>query len=214
MNRGCLKLVKDQSMISIIRDDKGIALVTSLMLTLITMTIISALFYVMTQSVQMSGANKRYKTVLQAAYGASDIVSKDILKKIFDGYSSPTALASQYPSLAGFSADPCLRSKVNNNTADWPATCSSNFAANIQPDVTFLLQATSNQPFRVFAKVVDTSKGNTDKSDVSTLRETHNVTDSFAAAGETIPNTFRIEVQSERDQNPQERAKLSVLYAY
>ncbi len=201
-------------MSAFIRDNKGIALVTSLMLTLISMTIITALFYVMSQSILMSGANKRYKTVLQAAYGTSEIVSKDIIKKIFDGYSSSSALAEQYPTLAGFSADPCIRSKVNNNTVDWPAACNNSFAANIQPDVTFLLQATSNQPFRVYAKIVDTFKGNTDKSDVPTLREAHNVTDASGAAGETIPNTFRIEVQSERAQNPLERAKLSVLYAY
>jgi hypothetical protein len=82
------------------------------------------------------------------------------------------------------------------------------------PDITFLLQATTKSPFKVYAKIIDTFQGNTDTANNKNLREALNVTDSVAESGQTITSSYSIEVQTERSTNPQEKANLSVLYAY
>jgi len=69
-----------------IRNNKGVALVTSLMLTLISLTIIMALMYMITQSTQVSGASKRYKTALDAGYGGSELFTKDILPFLLENF--------------------------------------------------------------------------------------------------------------------------------
>src|ERR1039458_2481388 len=63
----------------LICNEQGIALVTSLMITLISLTMIMALLYMMTTGIQVSGMQKRYKTVVDATYGGADVVAKDIL---------------------------------------------------------------------------------------------------------------------------------------
>lgn len=199
----------------IINNQSGVALVTSLMLTLISLTIVMSLLYMVTSGIQASAANKRYKTVLQAAYGATDLVTKDVIKKVFEGYSTSAKLQSQYPTVAGFTVDPCINQKINKNSDAWTSACQpSSLSARQSPDLTFLLQATSNQPFRVYAKVVDTFIGNTDTAYNSNLSSALNVTESRSETGELKPSSYRIEIQAERSNNPQERANISVLYAY
>ena len=72
-------------------NQKGIALVTSLMLTLISLTLVMFLMYMITSSVKLSGANKRYKTALEASYGGVDIVANEVMPQLFSNMSSPTS---------------------------------------------------------------------------------------------------------------------------
>ena len=71
-----------------LKDNSGIALITSLMFTLISLTIVMALLYMVTQSTRVSGANKRYKTALEASYGGSELFTKDILPYLLQKYDS------------------------------------------------------------------------------------------------------------------------------
>jgi hypothetical protein len=169
-----------------------------------------------TRSIQISGANKRYRTVLQSAYGASEVVTKDILVKAFSGYSTATSLQSEYSGkLESFSASDCVGQKFNLDTGKWSEDCKpATFSPADQPDLSFKLQATTSTPFQVHAKIVDTFVGNTDTSYNSNLREALNVTESITESGKTIPSTYRVEIEAERANNPEEKAKLSVLYAY
>jgi hypothetical protein len=88
--------------------------------------------------------------------------------------------------------------------------------------MTFVLKSTltglqSNPGFKVYTKIVSTPvKGNTDKADKPNLRKGENVIESaeVEGTGVTIPTTYRVEVRAERETNPQEKANISVLYAY
>lgn len=207
--------MKKPDMKTLLRDESGIALVTALMLTLVSLTVVMSLMYIITSGTKISAANKRYSTVLQSAYGATDLVSKDIIVKVFEGYSTASRLQSEFTTISTFSVNSCINQKVLRNTNKWDSACQiSSFSPKQSPDLSFILQSTSNQPFQVYAKIVETSVGNTENASNANLSDALNVTESTMQSGETKPSSFRIEIQSERSNNPQERAILSVLYAY
>lgn len=225
----------------VLNNEKGIALVTSLLLTLISLAIVSALMYFVMTGLQLSAAGKRYKNVVEAGYGGVSLTVNEIIPRlnaaIFGNFSSgsTSGVGELLTSYAGsgnidlqLSNLDCLKQKLDNSTVDWGSTCSAqskNMDPKVSPDFTFLLKSSQNPAFafnetpafRVYSKIVDTPvKGNTDKSDRPNLRKGENVTDSagIEGTGVTIPTTYRIEVRAEREMNPQEKSNISVLYAY
>jgi Tfp pilus assembly protein PilX len=66
------------------RNEKGIALVMALMISLVVMLIIVGTLYLITQSTSMSGAGKRYATASEAADGAVEVM-KDAVNLMMVG---------------------------------------------------------------------------------------------------------------------------------
>ncbi len=222
----------------LLASQKGIALVTALMLTLISLTIIMYLLYMITSGAKLSGANKRYKTALEASYGSTDLVIKEILPAIFSktiagGGSTPwaTSLTGLYASPMGFypndnTHDACLMDKLTKSPSNWGSTCSKSSNPKESPDFSIKLNSTSSDPFTVYTKIIDTicsdkrsyPIGKCTGSDLSGFEQLDGGQGTTGgAAGITVqamPAIYRIEVQGERTTNPSERSKLSVLYAY
>ncbi len=61
------------------RTDRGIALVTTLILGLIALVLVGALLYLLTTGTKISGIQKRYSTALEAARGAAEYIISNIL---------------------------------------------------------------------------------------------------------------------------------------
>ncbi len=202
--------------VGVLSDQRGFALITSLMLTMISLVIVMALMYVITKGTEFSGFNKRYRSVVQATDGGTETITKEMIKRVFEGYSTSSALKGFYAaSMPSLEVSDCFGPKVNRSSGAWPSGCDSVIAPNQNPDLTFLLQSATSQPFKIYAKVVDTHIGNTEQAELSNLRQPKNPTDtSEGGGGVTIPYTYRLEIQGERANNPQERSQLSVLYAY
>lgn len=214
-----------------LRNEKGIALVTALLLTLIGLGIIMVLMYSVTANIKVSAANKRYKNVVEAAYGGVSLSVNEFIPSlnsaIFGDYSSGVSdLLTKYAASDKINLDipslACLRDKLDNATANWSASCSKTPDPKDNPDMTFVLKSTlsglsSNQGFKVYTKIVGTPiKGNTDKADKPNLRKGENVIESaeVEGTGVTIPTTYRVEIMAEQETNPREKANISVLYAY
>jgi Tfp pilus assembly protein PilX len=213
-------------------NNKGIALVTALMLTLISLTIVMYLLYMVTSSVRMSGANKRYKSALEASYGNTDLVMKEIMPTLFtstiaSGLTNPTAsLSGLYASSLNFttSTDACLIEKLTKPSSQW--TCSKTTDAKVSPDFTLQLNSTGSDPFTVFTKIVETVCGDkrpyptgkctgSDLSGIDYLDGGQGATGgSIGVSVKSVPAVYRIEVRGERLNNPQEKSVLSILYAY
>lgn len=207
-----------------LNNDKGIALVTSLMLTLLTLTISMVMLYMVLQSTQMSGAHKRYKNSLDAAVGGVDIVTMDALPYLIGFAADPTAdtlidrlNASMNLSATTEVSDACFQAKLTSKI--WGAACgtaSSNVNPKDTPDMTFTLQSqvpgfSAPSGFKVYTKIVSTTPGSTDMSG----RNLEGQSTTGAPPGDVgAPYLYRIEVSSEKVTNPLERANLSVLYAY
>lgn len=149
-----------------LHNENGIALITSLMFTMITLVITMSLLYMVTSSIRTSGAVKRYRTITEAAYGGTDIVVKDLISAsfAFRDFSSSTNPYSKYmtdrfvssgnysPSFSN-----CLKAKLTTPKNKWIAACSSStLDAKVGTDVSFVLNSASGSPFSVYSKIVDT----------------------------------------------------------
>ena len=214
----------------ILSNERGVALVTSMLLTLISLAIVLAALYFITQQTQLSAASKRYRTALDAAHGGAEVFAKEIIPQLFNGYSTGKIAASfngptpnpalQTLSLAMTTSTLCMSDKLNENTRDWTHCPTSTDASRLDPkalyDARFTLRGLPLQPgFNVYAKLVDTQKGNSDTTGFELLDSGSGVTGtSSGVSPKHIPAIYRIEVQGERETNPLERAKLTVLYAY
>jgi hypothetical protein len=226
-----------------LHNEKGIALVTSLMFTVLTLVITMALLYMVTASIRTSGAIKRYRTTTEAAYGGTDIMVKDLITAsfafhdysvahpgtTFTSYMQNTYMVSLNSPYVNSN---CFRAKLSTPKSQWPSACSDVTFSDIShsPDVSFNLNATpGQQPYVVYSKIVDTMErkfkvfrnhssvtvtmaGNSDTS--TSALEGGATTD---GAGVTVPHypyMYRMEIQAVRQQNPAEKAKISVQYAY
>lgn len=199
-------------------NEKGIALVTALMFTLISLTIVMALLYMITRSTQISGQQKKYKTSLEAAYGGTEIITKDIIPMILSNYSSPTLVptitdAFDAVDMEVNATQKCLQSKLTQSTKNWPAGCSNIPNPKKEPDLTFQLSAATGNPFTVYSKIVDTSSGNSDVSGLQ-LEGSGVAEGSSLITPQHFPYIYRVEVQGERENNPTTQANIEVLYAY
>src|SRR6185369_9447131 len=123
----------------------------------------------------------------------------------------------------------CFNQKIGSPTALWTAcggTQATTLVPSQSPDMTFILKA-ANDPagFKVYAKITDTRCGgdtaagqpctNSDGSSIIDLDTGGGV----ASATGTVtpqhrPAYYRLEVQSERANNPKEKSEFSVYYGY
>lgn len=201
----------------LLRNEKGIALITSLMLTLLSMTVVMALLYMLTMDISQTGMRKRYKTALEASTGGAQMMLREILPQILQNYDSTTLASDLERTFSDFSltvtSATCLRQKFTNSTANWGSACSQTLNPGDTPDMSMTLQATNGTPYTVYTKVIDTIKGNTDLSGLQL--DGDGVTSSQSTiTPQSIPYIYRLEVRGQRSTNPTEQARISVLYSY
>lgn len=217
-----------------LNDNKGIALVTALLFTLISLGIVMMLLYIVTQGTRISAASKNYKTSLEASYGAVEVVTKDLFPAIFGKYTTSTSIGSLATNYSNVNltmpALNCFAEKTRKSTAYWDTTlCAAtnkNYTPTESPDLSFIMKSTNDAAgFRVYTKITDTRCGgntalnepctNSDLTGIDYLESGSGVT----GGGGTVtpqhkPAYYSIEVQGERASNPREKSKLSVLYVY
>jgi hypothetical protein len=197
-------------------NQKGIALVTALMLTLISLAIISALLIMILRGVQTSASEKKYRTALEATYGGTEITMKDVTPLVFQGYSG-AQLSAKFAGVDDMtfpSGTACFHQKLTLPTSLWSSSCSQTLNPTSSPDVSFKLKGinNSNAPYTVYAKYVDSTIGNTDISGLQ-LEGSGVAEASAIITPKHFPNVYRLEVRAERSATT-EQANISVLYAY
>lgn len=215
-------------------NNHGIALVTALLFTLISLGIVMMLLYIVTQGTKISAANKNYRTSLEASYGAVEVVTKDLFPTIFSRYTTSASIAALAPNYSNMNmtlASPdCFAEKTKKSTAQWDSTlCTANnknYTPSVLPDMSFILKSSNDATgFRVYTKIIDTRCGgdtllnepctNSDSSGIDYLEGGGGVT---GGGGKVTPQHkpayYKVEVQGERAANPREKSNLSVLYAY
>jgi len=213
-----------------LRNNKGIALVTSLLFTLISLGIVMALLTIVTQGTRVSAANKSYKTAIEAGYGAVDVITRDLLPTALLSVPLTTAYKSSLAAAISLALplEACFNQKASSSTSLWTACTGqpTSSVPTLSTDMSFNLKS-DNDPvgFRVYSKITDTRCGgdtaagqpcsNSDTSGVDYLDAGSGVASSSGSVTpQHRPAYFRIEVQSERAANPREKSQLSVLYAY
>lgn len=225
---------------SCIRNQKGVALITALMFTALSLVLCLSLLYIITVGIQSSGALKSYRTALDATYGGTEIMVKDIINASFGyndylslhaGATFPDFLKTTMGSLAAnATVSTCMNERLTLPRSQWSSACSDvTINPKDAPDVSFELNAASGSPYIVYSKIVDTMErkflvldGSTQRtvvmagnSDTSTLSlEGGSTTEGGQVTVPHYPYVYRVEIQGERKQNPLEKANVSVMYAY
>jgi len=215
--------------VKILKNQNGMALVTALMLTMISLTIVMYLMLMVTAGTKSSGANKRYKTALEASYGGAEVMAKEVLPIMFTNLASPlTAInAGGFATALNLATatDSCLQQKLTSPPTAWSSACSKVADPKTVPDISLKLNAAAGDSYTVYSKIIDTTcsdkrpypAGNCTGSDLSgvELDGGSGVTGgSTGVAVKQMPALYRIEVRAERTSNPLERSNLSILYAY
>jgi Flp pilus assembly pilin Flp len=200
------------------QQEEGVALITSLLMTLISLAIVMSVMYMISQNITRTGAFKRYKTALEASYGGTDIVMKEFVPQVLKNIGAPKSfLETTYGTsmnLSVLATDTCLNDKLTKETSQWSAGCNSTTSAKSGADFSFRLpSATGGQPYAIYSKIIDTIYGNTDVSGLQL--EGAGVAESLSViTPQHIPYVYRLEIQAEKVSNATEQANMSVLYAY
>ncbi len=220
-------------MIKTISNEKGIALITALLLSSIMMTIIMYLMYMLTGSITTSGAHRRYKTVLEASYGSSELIIKEIFPLLLSDVKSSATNLKLSPLTSAFditsTSDSCFQQKLTQPSSKWSADCSKSADATSNPDITLQFKSTSLDKITVYTKIVESMcsdprpypEGTCTSSDLSGVDYLDGGTGvNYGSGGvsaitvQQIPATYRVEIEGQRATNPIEKTKLSVLYSY
>lgn len=207
-----------------INNERGVALVMVLILSLISLAVVSAMLFMVTQGTRMSGYHKIFRTAEEAGLGAVSLATEFVYNH---SSSLPSEWVADLSAVAGNSV--CLEEKLMSTTAKWTnceatagvlwndpsALASDKFAADNLPDLTVQLS-----DYTVFTKIVETVGGNSQMGGgagyaglvgspvVSNYRESIGITP------ELHPWLYRMEIQAQKTDNPRERSRYSVLYAY
>jgi hypothetical protein len=203
----------------LLRGEKGAALVTALMLTMLSLVIAMALLSTVIGGARTSASQKRYRTALAATYGGVELATQEIIPDLLQ--SSPPSASSLADTFAKVQLQipqySCLQQKLSKPTAVWRGTCSDSADPTVAPDLLLELHGQSQEAsFSVVAKVVDSVPGNTDKSGNNQL----DLGLGTSARDEVVhpqhvPGIYNLSVQGGREGGAQnEKARLSVLYAY
>jgi len=207
-----------------LRNEKGLALVTVLILSLIALAIISTLIFMVTQGTKVSGFYKRYSTSLDAGYGGAEIVTSLVFNR---GILAIPSNATYFPTGVNYpsqcvcadadlanevyalpSPDSCLCRKLcfppykSDGTYNWgvagTGVCpvdGTSMNAVVSPDMQFNLSGTGTD-YQVSAKIVDTTLGVTDLSGERLSCGTGTGYPCEGFRGEPTPYLYRIEVDT------------------
>jgi len=218
------------------RNEKGIALVSVLILSLIALSIIATLVYLVIQGTRFSGFFKRYETAREAGTGGAEITvdlinSRGKLPAITGILltSFPKGCDCGDPDTAGdnsmvnedgsLTTPPtgaylCLCAKLCDATADWPTGCDNTLAAATNPDLSLSLAGLGGDSYSVNTKIVDTIPGYTDMSGEDLGGAGVVTSSSMTLRSPPQPYIYRVEVDAQNATNQIERSTISVLYGF
>ncbi len=212
-------------------DERGIALVMALILSAIILSLSAALLFFLIYGERISGLEKRYKTALEASRGGADLVyqligtrgettSTNILISDLSALSMSIPLNSSScsgtdisgTSYSGLPAKLNTATLKSDGTLNW-SNCSTSLTIDPTDNSTYDTQFSigTNPTYTVYSKIVNTIEGNTG-ADFGLMKD--QVVSANEQAGRTLSYMYTIEIDAENSSNPDERAKLSVLYQY
>ena len=200
-----------------LKNEKGIALVMVILLSAISLALMAALVYMITSQTEISGIQKRYKTAQEAGLGGASVAYQLIADRgqfTTALWSYTTVTPSTCTTTSGTPYTGIL-TKINASSSSWTTGCNNSITIDpIDPttyDMRFDLGIGTT--YRVYAKIVDTVAG-ASGVDEGLLKSGVVASNSGEVMGSGGPYLYTIEMLAESRDNPQERAKLSILYQY
>jgi len=211
-------------------NERGVALVMVLMLSLIGLAIVSALLYLITQGTTMSGAMRFYRSAEEASVGTAEILpdyfqNRGVLNIMGVPYANgcncgdPLDPSDNTDGEAG-NTRTCRCDKLCDSTADWDLTLCDDGSVQVDldprtnPEIGPILFG----QYSVYVKIVDTVRGNSDVGGIAAPGELGGQgvvsSTSGVVSPPAAPYLYRTEILAENTTNPRENSRMSVLYAY
>lgn len=209
-------------------NERGAVLLLVIVLSAIALAVMAAVLYVVTVGTQISGAGKRYRTALEAAYGslpvAAQILSKrDIILGGADPSSYLIAGASWSPSLTSCQAIASgvtysgISAKLAAPMSAWSAACAK--SSNIDPKTpsTYDLSWTAGVApltYRIYVALYSTNVGNTKNLYANVVTDFGVVDTKGVSESETVYTHYGLSVSAVSEANPNDRARLMAIHQY
>lgn len=201
---------------TLLRNERGVALMVVMLLSVILLGIMASLVYMLVASTQVSGIQKRYKTAIDAGKGGTEVAFEVIAMRGNPDLPGLTQfkLTKDDTTCTTYPAG-CLIAKLNNPTSAWPANCYTGSPIDVTQcasyDMFFELGTTSK--YQVYAKIVDTVDGNS-AADLGLQKQGVVTSNTGEVQAMSKPYLYTLEVQAQNKDNPAERAQYSILYQY
>jgi len=197
----------------VLENEKGLALMMVLIISAISIAVMSALIFMLTSGTQMSGIQKRYSTALEAADGGQEATLRTIGLRDNPGFAN---------GVDGWLYDPnaCMEAKLLNSTtfdSFFPSSsgwgdCDSAMTIDPGDSSTYDLSLDMGG-YTSYMKIVNTVVGNSG-SDEGLLKSGVVMANAGDIPVQSRPYIYAIEVDTRNNSNPEEKAKLSILYQY
>lgn len=192
----------------ILNNEKGIALVSALMLGLIGMLMVATLLLMVNAGTWMSGSKKRYQTALSAAHGGMNFFTKEIIQRGLGG-TKLSFMGTYGGLLKPVISDANLTKKLTTtgriNDGTFP---------NDLLDATVTLTFPTGPNIAVNSHIISTSRGNSGTS--PNMLQGGGVVNPTPGTitPQHIPYLYQTETQGQNATNAIENATLSAIYAY
>jgi hypothetical protein len=200
-------------------EKKGAALITVVALIVVTSAMVAAVYYFIRRGVEVTGLQKKYQTAREASLGGLDVFTKEVLPMAISGTTLANVVASfntiTSAQVQQGATDACFSNKLLLSTASWAGGCSNTLDAKSSPDIRFTLSGISPaRPFDVYTKIIDTVAGNSNTSGITLEGQGTAESQTGIITAQHFPYMYRMEVQSERQNDATAKANFTVLYAY
>jgi hypothetical protein len=201
-----------------IGSEKGVVLVVVLVLSAVALAIMTALIYMITIGTQTSGLQKRYKTALEAGIGGGNVFCQLISARGDTSLIGTAKLSNFIIKTPAACKDTDtgvnigINAKLLSPSSAWNASCSNSLS--IDPtDATSYDAQVDLGTYRVYAKIVATTPGNT-VTDTGLLNSSVATSNTGLVAVTPISYLYAVEVVSQNIAKEDERAKISFLYQF
>jgi len=197
---------------SMLRNERGIALITALILALVGMLMTASLLYMAGTGIWTSGSKVRYQTALGSSHGGLNFFAKEIIQRGVGGttlsgmgnYGGGVFTLTPLATDANFTAK--LTTTGSLGVGGYPAT---------NPDATLTLTFEAPTPNMIVSTtILSTSRGNSGTSSNVLVGGGVVSNNSGTITPQHIPYLYQTEIQAQNATNPIENARLSAIYAY
>jgi hypothetical protein len=198
---------------------KGAALITAIALVVVTSLIVATVYYFIRRGIEVTGLQKKYQTAREASLGGLDVFTKEVLPMAIGGTNLSDVVASfntiTSAQVQQSATNSCFSDKLLKTTINWAGGCSNTLDPKSSPDIRFTLSGIAPaKPFVVYTKIIDTVAGNSNTSGITLEGQGTAESQSGIITAQHFPYMYRMELQSERQNDATEKANFTVLYAY
>ena len=193
---------------TILGNERGIALITALLLGLVGLLMISSLLYMTGTGIWTSGSKVRYQTALESSHGGLNFFAKEIIQRGVGG-TTLNAMGTYGGILTPLASNAQFTAKLTTTgslgVAGYPANT---------PDATLTLPFAVPTPNMIVnTTILSTSRGNSGTSSNVLVGGGVVSNNSGTVTPQHIPYLYQTEIQGQ-SANAQENARLSSIYAY